>query len=393
MTFRKLLGAGLAAGSLLAFAAGAANADQGISDDEIVVGSHQPLSGPVAIWGVSVANGLRMRADEANEAGGVNGRKINLIVEDTAYQQSKAAQATDKLLKRDKVFALIGALGTPMNMVSMPQALDRGVPNLFPLTAAKEMYEPFHPLKFSLFTPYYDQMRAAVKWFVEDKGKKRIGVLSQDDDFGKNVLDGCKDQAEEMGLKLVAETTFKRGAKDFSSQIALLKEADADLVCLGTIISETIGAKVAALKSGWNVDMLVSSAGFTPQTAELAKGATDGLYGTSQTPIPYYDTASPETKAWMDSYKARFGKDADLQAIAGYSGMDVFVEAATKAGRDLTAEKLAKEIEKIERGVDMFGSSPIKFGADDHLGPEARSSATMYQIKDSRWVAVGPVAY
>ena len=102
-----------AAATMVAALAGSitlAQADQGVYPDKIVLGSHQPLSGPVALWGVPVTNGMRMAVDEANEKGGINGRKIELIVEDSAYQQNKAAQAGDKLLKKDKVFALVGAL-------------------------------------------------------------------------------------------------------------------------------------------------------------------------------------------------------------------------------------------------------------------------------------------
>jgi branched-chain amino acid transport system substrate-binding protein len=370
-----------------------AAADQGIHDDKIVLGSHQPLSGPVALWGVPVTNGMRMAVDEINAKGGINGRMIDLIVEDSAYQQNKAAQAGDKLLKKDKVFAIVGALGTPTNMVTMPRALKMGVMNIFPVTAATEMYEPYHKLKFSAFTPYSDQMQAAVKYFAENKGVKKIGVLYQDDDFGKNVLHGCEDQAKALGLPEVVKTNFKRGAKDFSSQIAQLKSEGVELVCLGTIIGETIGSMATAKKIGYDPIFVVSSAGYVPENVTLAKGLTEGLYGTGQTPIPYYDEATPEVKAWIDDYKGRFGDDPVLQSIAGYDLMTVFGIALEKAGPDLTAEKVAEAIESIKDYSSIFGGTSFSFSAEDHLGPDARNSASLYQVVGDRWKKVSEISY
>ncbi len=371
----------------------ASQAAQGVTDDKIILGSHQPLSGPVALWGVPVTNGMRMGVEEINAKGGINGRKLELIVEDTAYQQQKAAQAGDKLLKKDKVFALVGPLGTPTNMVTMPRALKRGVLNLFPLSAAKEMFEPFHELKFSNLTPYDDQMRSAVKYFVENEGVKKVGVLYQDDDFGKNVLLGCEEQAKAMGLPEVVKTNFKRGSKDFSSQIAKLKSAGADLVCLGTIIGETIGSMATAKKIGYKTKFVVSSAGYVPENITLAKGLTEGLYGVSQTPIPYYDDVNADVKAWMDRYKARFNKDAVLQSIAGYEVIRLFAEGVKIAGKDLTAIKVAKALESIKDFKSKFGGASVSFSAKDHLGPDQRNSVSLYKVSGPKWQRIDSISY
>jgi len=396
MKRRSFVRLGLTVATALAAAmtfTSAAKATQGVYDDKIVLGSHQPLSGPVALWGVPVTNGMRMAVEEINEKGGINGRMLELIVEDTAYQQNKAVQAGDKLLKRDKVFALVGALGTPMNMVTMPRALKRGVLNVFPLTAAIEMYKPLHKLKFAYFTPYYDQVRAGVKYLVENEGVKKVGVLYQDDDFGKNVLHGCEDQAKAMGLDEVVSTNFKRGSKDFSSQIAKLKSENVDLVCLGTIIGETLGSVGTARKIGYNPKFLVSSAAYVPENITLAGGSTEGMYGVGQTPIPYYDTASDYVKGWMDAYKARFDKDAVLQSIAGYEAMHLFAKAIEAAGKDVTAEKVAEQLEAVKDYPSKFGGPNLNFSAEDHLGPKARDSATLFQVQGDRWKTITRISY
>ncbi|WP_169544668.1 ABC transporter substrate-binding protein [Sneathiella aquimaris] len=370
-----------------------AAAQQGISDDKIVLGSHQPLSGPVALWGVPVTNGMRMAVEEINAKGGIHGRQLELIVEDSAYQQNKAAQAGDKLIKKDKVFAMVGPLGTPTNMVTMPRALKKGVLNIFPVSAAKEMFEPYHKLKFAAFTPYDDQMRAAVKYFVEKEGVKKIGVLYQDDDFGKNILLGCEEQAKAMGLPEVVKTNFKRGSKDFSSQIAKLKSGNVDLVCLGTIIGETIGSMATAKKIGFNPKFVVSSAGYVPENITLAKGLTEGLYGTSQTPIPYYEDVSDTVKVWMDKYKERFNKTAVLQSVAGYELMHTFAIALEGAGKDITAEKVAEAMEQIKDHPSMFGGAPMSFSKDDHLGPDKRNSAILSKVVGPKWQKLQNISY
>ena len=358
---------------------------QGVSDAEIVLGSHQPLSGPLAGWGVPTTNGMRMRVEEIYSAGGINGRKIKVIVEDTAYSPTKAAQAGSKLIDKDKIFAMVAALGTPTNMVTIPMLQKRGLHNLFPMSAARSMYEPIDPLKFSMFASYYQGSRSTIKYFVEQKDKKSIGILYQDDDFGKDILAGVVDQLEALGMKLTAETTYKRGAKDFSSQIAKLQAANVDLVFLGTVIRETIGAVVTARKMGWNVDMVVNGAGYTPHVAFLAKGATHGLYANFQVPIPYPDTASPELKAWMGTYKGKYDSDANIQAAYGYRAMSLFALAAEKAGRDLNSASLTAAIESISGYTDMFGGPALGFSSTRH---NATDQGGLAQIDGTRWVTL-----
>ncbi len=270
--------AGLAM-SVAVFAAGPAwSQTQGVTDKEIVIGTHQPLSGPVAAWGTQVTNGMRMRADEANAAGGVQGRMIKMVVEDNQYVQARAAQVGSKLLKSDRVFALVGALGTPPNLVVMDEAFERNVPNLFPFSPATSMYEPFHKLKFSFLAPYYPQMRQGVEYFVKNKGKSKICTMYQDNDFGQEVQKGVEDQLKAMNMTLVASSAHKADDKDFTAAVVKMQQAGCDLVVLGTIVQDTIIPVVTARKMGWNVDFLVNVAGYTNETIAAAQGGTEGLY-------------------------------------------------------------------------------------------------------------------
>ena len=110
-----------------------------VTDNEIVIGTYTDLSGVTAVWGVNDVNAYRMAFDEANNAGGINGRKIKYIVEDMQYQVPRAVQAANKLINRDNVFIMVSNGGTPMNNATMPEQLAKGVPNIFPYTAARSM--------------------------------------------------------------------------------------------------------------------------------------------------------------------------------------------------------------------------------------------------------------
>ena len=117
-------------------------------------------------------------------------------------------QAANKLINNDKIFLMLGALGTPMNNAVLGEQLQKGVPNLFPFTAARSMAEPLHKLKFAPFSTYYDQVRAATKHFVEKERKKKICTMYQDTDFGHEIRDGVRDQAKASKLEVAAEATY-----------------------------------------------------------------------------------------------------------------------------------------------------------------------------------------
>jgi branched-chain amino acid transport system substrate-binding protein len=146
---------------------------QGVSSSEIVIGTAQDLSGPIVSLSKPAVNGMRMRVDEINAAGGIHGRKLRLVVEDHGYDPKKAVLAAQKMVQQDRIFAAVGSIGTPTAVAAMPIYLDRNVAHLFPLTGAREMFDPLHKLKYSFSAPYYDQIRAGLKRLVKEKGRRR----------------------------------------------------------------------------------------------------------------------------------------------------------------------------------------------------------------------------
>ena len=372
-------------GMLVGGNAMAADAVQGVTKDEVVIGTIQDLSGPIAAYGKQLRNGMQMRVDEQNEAGGVNGRKLKLVVEDSSYDPKKGVLATQKMLQKDRIFAMVGTIGTPIVMSSMPLVLDKGVLHLFPLTAARETFEPLHKLKFSFAATYYDQMRAGIPYLVKLKGSKKVGILYQDDEFGAEVLRGAEAGLKEIGMTLAEKTSYKRGATDFSSQVAKLKGAGCDLVILGTIIRETIGAIAEARKTGYNPEFLGSSALYTRLIHALGGPAMNGLYGMSTVSEPYADDASKNVRAWAASYKTRFSEDPAVFSVYGYGAIDYFIKALDKAGPNPTQVKVADALESIKTTRDMFGSPEYAMSKTNHL---ATDKTRISQIQAGRWVQV-----
>jgi branched-chain amino acid transport system substrate-binding protein len=343
---------------------------QGVTDSEIKLGVHVDLSGPITVWGIPQRNGHIMRVEEQNAKGGVYGRKIDLIVEDNGYDPKKGVLATQKLIEQDKVFALVGVLGTAVFVPSMQIALEDGIPFIFPGTNARVAFEPFNPLKFAMGAPYDSQIKEGVKYFAEKMGKKKVGVIFQDDDFGKDIRDAAVTQAKAQNIEVVAQESYKRGDTSFSSQVANLHRAGADLVVLGTVPRETVGVMKEISNSGWKVDAIANAGACAQATIALGKEAVEGLYVQCQY-VPF-DPANEDAAVqdWVKRYEARFNTKADIAAALTYDMEDMVIIGLEKAGKDLTAEKFIAGLESITDYHDIFGSPPQSFGPHKHIGTE-----------------------
>jgi len=380
----KLMGLGVLLGIAVLAQSAAAQEERGVTKKEIVLGMHTDLSEPAATYAVSSSNAVKMRFDELNDKGGIHGRKIRLVVEDSQYQVPRAVQAGAKLIHRDKIFAMVAPLGTPMNNALFKDQFDAGVPNLFPLSAARSMYEPFNKLKFYGAASYVDQVRAGINYFVTKKGKKAVCAMYQDTDFGKEVFDGVQMQAEKMKIKLVETTTHKPTDQDFTAQITRLKGAGCDLVVLGTIVRDSIVPYATARKIGWtDVDFLGAASSYDLVVAAAQGGVTEGLYAMGLTDMPYRDTLSPAAQAWFDRYKERYKADPNIGAIYGHVAADLTALGLEKAGSDLTVNSFVKGLESIRGYHDIFNGPEVNFGPDKHLGA---NSSFLAVVKGGRWV-------
>jgi branched-chain amino acid transport system substrate-binding protein len=362
-------------------AAPASAQTRGVTKTEILLGMHTDLSGVAATYGVSSSNAVKMRFGEINEAGGINGRKVQVIIEDQGYQVPKAVQACSKLINRDNVFAFVAPLGTPMNNACFKDQLAAGVPNLFPLSAARSMYEPFDRLKFYGAASYVDQIRSAVNYFVKEKGKKSVCVMYQDTDFGKEIVVGAEMQTKQLGVKIVEMAAHKPTDQDFTASITKLQGAGCDLILMGTIVRDSIVPYVTARKMGWtNVDFVGSAAVY-----DLVVGAAqgmDGFYGMGLTEMPYADSAIPTVKAFVAAYKAKFAADPNIGAVYGYVAADLTATGLKNAGPDLTLDGFVKGLESIQKYKDIFNGPEVSFGPSIRQGA---NSSFLAVVKDGRW--------
>ncbi len=363
-------------------AAAGAFPTQGVSDDEILIGSHTDLSGATAIWGIGATNGARMRIDEQNTAGGVHGRRIRFIVEDTSYQVPKAIQAANKLINRDKVFAMILNVGTPTNNAVMTKQFDAGVANLFPITGARSMVEPRHPLKFTQRGIYYDEVRAAVKYFVEERGREAVCTIYQDTDYGQEILEAVQDQLAVMDRSLVERSAHKPTESEFTAAILRLKNAGCDLVLMGTVHRDTILVLDAARKMGWtDVDWVGNNAAYAQVIADQESG--QGYYAFVHIARLYADDEmEPGVRAWWDRYREAFDADPGLAAMEGYRGADLLIAALERAGRELTTDRLIEALESIDQYTGPFGYE-LSFAPDKHSGA---TQSVLSQVENGRWV-------
>jgi branched-chain amino acid transport system substrate-binding protein len=376
----------LIAAAAMALAAGPALAQtQGVSKNEIVLGSIQDLSGPIAGFGKQVRLGMMLRVDEVNEQGGINGRKIRLLVEDSKYDPRNAVLAAQKLVNQDKIFMMVGHIGTAQNMAAMPVQFQKNVINFFPVTAAREMYDPFHKLKYSFAATYYDQMRIMVPQLAKEKGAKKVCTMYQDDEFGLEVKRGAEDGLKAAGMSLAVETSYKRGATDFASQMQKLASEQCDMVVLGTIIRETIGGIATAKRLGFNPTFIGSSAAYTDLIHKLGGPAMNGLYAAMSVQNPYTDEASQPIRFWANKYKTKFNEDPTVFSVYGYSAIDSFLRAANKAGANLTTESFIKAMDNMTIPPDIFGSAEMTFTATKRLGSNA---SRLSQIQDGRWKVI-----
>ena len=374
--------------SAMTLALGSAHAQtatQGISKGEILIGTILDISGPIAAFGKQSRGGMQLRVEEINEQGGINGRKLKLLVEDDAYDPKKAVLVTQKLVNQDKVFAVVGHTGTAHNNASMPIQFEKNVINFLPITAAREMYEPFHRLKFSFAATYYDQMRGGLPELFKRKQYAKPCVIYQDDEFGLEVLRGAEWAMKSMGKEFAEKTSYKRGATDFSSQVARMKAAGCDLVVMGTIIRETIGTIGESRKTGFSPDFFGSSAAYTDLIHKLGGKAMDGLYAMHTAEQPYPDSTDDKIRFWSAKYRTKFNEEPTVFSAYGYMIIDTFAVAARNAGPNLTVDSFIKSMESTKFPADMFGSPPFAFKPDFRLGND---QSRMSQIQNGRWTKV-----
>ena len=362
----------------------------GVSDKEIVIGTHMDLSGPVAAGMPQLRNGTQMRFDEANEGGGIHGRRIRLIVEDNASQPQQAVRAVDKFIRKDEVFAIVNAFGSGTNAAVVKRAVDEGVIYFAPWAASSVLQQIAgkSPRLFTTVPDYHTTTHAGLTWMLEhNPNLKKVGWVYMEGPFGDLIGRGVKSAMEAKKMTLAAEASYKPGEIDFSSQVARMKAAGVDLIVMATITRETVGMMAEIKKIGWNnVTVLTGNPGRTMIVAKLGKEAIEGLYGVGPWKILDPSSAGAADKAWAESFKKRFNLDPDENAYLAYAYADWFVKGLQAAGRNLNTESAIKALQATTSNHPVFlGAASFKA---NHFDPEL---ITVDQVKGGIWRPVSPV--
>jgi len=360
----------------------------GVTDTEIKIGGAHDLSGIFAPFSVPAVAAAQAYFEAVNAAGGIHGRKINYIVEDHGYQVPKAAQAANKLINRDQVFAMLLNLGTPHNLAMFQMMEPQGVPNVSPITAARQMIDPPAPWKFAGTSSYYDAILATTNFMIENEGTKKVCLMILPTDFGKEIEAAVHELAAEGKIELGAEIGHKPDETDFTGALGKVKDSGCDTVGMALGVSQMINAIATARKLGMNdLKIMLSGAGFHTVVAKglAQQGVMDGVYAGAGWQDLEARMGDPAVAEWVAQYKAATGEDyPGTGALLGRAGAGIMVAALEAAGPDLTRESFIAAMETLDYD-DPIAGNHVDFSADDHAGAD---EVFVSRIENGSWVLV-----
>jgi branched-chain amino acid transport system substrate-binding protein len=206
------------------------HAEDGVFKDKILFGQVAALNGPAQALGQGMREGILAAFEEVNRAGGISGRKLELKSIDDSYEPEKTIEATNKAIKEDKVFALVGAVGTPTSKAGQPIATAAKVPFIGPFTGAEFLRNPFNRYIVNIRSSYFQETEAWIEHLTIDLGITRIAILYQDDAFGLAGLAGVKKAMTKRNMSLVAEGTFKRNTTAIKSALLEIMKGEPQAV-------------------------------------------------------------------------------------------------------------------------------------------------------------------
>ena len=394
---RNLLQAGAASAAALAVgsrSALAANAP-GVTDTEIKIGQTMPYSGPASAYGVIG------KADVAyfkmiNEAGGINGRKLNLISLDDGYSPPKAVEQTRKLVEQEQVAFIFNSLGTPSNAAIRPYLTENKVPQLFVATGAAMWSDPKNfPWTIGWQPNYQTEAHIFGKQILASKPDAKIGVIYQNDGFGKDYLIGLKDGlgADHVGM-VIKEVSYETSEPTIDSQIVTLQGSGADTLLIAATPKFAAQAIRKTFDIGWtpvrymtDVSQSVASV-MKPAGLEKSKGVITALYGKDPTDARWKDDPGfKEFSAFVGKYMTPADL-SDANAVYGFGAAATMVQALKQCGDDLSRDNIMKQAANI-KDLELPMILP---GAKINTSPDNFSPIRQMQLASfngESWAAYG----
>jgi branched-chain amino acid transport system substrate-binding protein len=361
-TSRGSLAAAIALGA--AVLAGPAFAEDGVSADTILFGQAAVLEGPASALGVGMRTGLQAAFDEINAKGGVHGRKLKLISENDGYEPDRAIAATKKLIEENKVFALIGAVGTPTSAAAQPIATAAKVPFIGAFTGAGFLRNSKLENVINIRASYGAETEAWVRHLTEDLKVSKIAIFYQDDAFGRAGLDGVKAAMKKRSMELVAEATYERNTVAVKSALLALKRAEPEAVVIVGAYKPVAEFIKLSRKVNFNPTFVnISFVGASALAKELGPEGKDVIV--SQV-VPFPWDASLQVVADYQAAIKPAGGQPDFVTLEGYLVGRLAIAALDKMGADATREGLLKAIK--ETGKFDIGGLPMTFSAEKNEG-------------------------
>ena len=352
---------------LLALTLPAEAGEVGVMPDRIVFGQAAALSGPSSALGQKMRQGILAAFAEVNAKGGVHGRTLQLVSRDDGYDPDRSVLQTVKLLHEDKVFALIGAVGTPTSLVTVPIAKDERVPFIGPFTGAGFLREKDLDNVVNIRASYGAEAEAWVKHLTEDRHIKRIAIFYQDDPYGRDGLAGVKQALAKRGMELAAEATYERNTKAVGMAMRVLKRAEPEaVVMVGTYVPCAEFIKLARESGFAPVFVNISFVGADALAQELGRDG-EGVIVSQVVPFPW-DTSVKVVADYQAAEKAIDpGLPPDFVSLEGYICGRLAAAALDMAGPNPTRAEMLRVINEVGQ-FDISG---------DHLtvGHKTRESS------------------
>jgi branched-chain amino acid transport system substrate-binding protein len=356
----------VAAGLLATIAASAATAEDGVTADTIVFGQAAVFEGPASALGLGMRAGIQAAFDEVNGKGGIHGRKLKLVGVDDGYEPDKSIAAVKKLIEEEKVFSLIGPVGTPTANAAQPVAQAAKVPYIGPFTGVMFLRDPKRDNVINIRASYDAETEAWVRHLTEDLKIEKIAIFYQDDAFGRAGLSGFKKAMDKRGMKIHAEATFERNTVAVKSALLNLKRAEPEAVVMVGPYKPCAEFIKLARKIDFNPAFVnISFVGANALAKELGPDGK-GVIVSQVVPFPW----DASVKAVADYHAAL--KASDPQAEPGFVSLEGYlvgrltIAALEKMGPKPTRAGLLKTIR--ETGTFEIGGLTMTYGPEDNEG-------------------------
>jgi ABC-type branched-subunit amino acid transport system substrate-binding protein len=360
----------------------------GVTDTEILLGTHMPISQTVAAAYAPIADGIRAYFEYINSQGGVNGRKITLLVGDDHYNPADAVEVVRKLVEQDGVFAIISGLGDAGHAAVWKYLEERGVPDMWISGGLVKWTDPVVKSRFQGNPDYHTEGRMLGRYIAENYNGKKVGLLLSHDEFGVDGKAGILKGLEGSDVQIVAEETYESTQWDVTAQTQRLKNANPDLVVAYAIPPPAASlVKVAREVLNWDVPVLVSGVSVSDifislAGAQNAEGVVSVVFARQ-----IYDAQDPGVQQHIQIMQ-QFGQGVPASNFTLYGQVvaELMVEALKNAGPNLTRESLEDGAEAIRDWCCSMCVVPVNLSPTDHRPFEME---VYDRVENGKWVAFG----